>query len=66
MVFPSLAVAAHSLASRAPRAAHYMSAMGLWRPLVGPGGPGPLPTSSCDECMHCRYCFPNLPGPSGL
>ena len=62
VVFPSSEVAALSPAPRAPRAAHYMSAMGLWRPLVGPGDPGPLPTSSCNSCMNCRYCFPDGPG----
>ena len=65
VVLPSPAVAALSPAPCAPRAANYMSAMGLWRPLVGPGDPGPLPTSSCDACMNCRYCFPDGPGPSG-
>ena len=40
VVFPSSEVAALSTVPRAPRAAHYMSAMGLWRPLVGPGDPG--------------------------
>ena len=57
-VFPSSEVAALSPAHRATRAAHYMSAMGLWRPPVGPGGPGPFPTSSCNACRNCRYCFP--------
>ena len=58
VVFPSSAVATLSPTSRAPRAANYMSAMGLWRPLGGPSGTGPMPTSSCDNCMNCRYCFP--------
>ena len=65
VVFPSLEVAALSPAPRAYRAAHYMSAMGLWRPPGGPGGPGPLPTSSCNACMNCGYCFPAGAGPSG-
>ena len=65
VVFPSSEVAALSPAPRASRAAHYMSAMGLWRPLVGPGGPGPLPTSSCNACINCRYCFLDGTGPSG-
>ena len=24
----------------------------------GPGDPGPVPASSCNACMNCRYCFP--------
>ena len=38
VVFPCSAVAALSPMSRTPRAANYMSAMGLWRPLTGLGG----------------------------
>ena len=26
-------------------------------PSVGPGAPGPLPTSTCPSCMNCEYCF---------
>ena len=55
-------VGALSPVPRASRAAHYVSAMGLWRPLVGPGGPGPVPTSSCKACMNCRYGFSDGPG----
>ena len=65
VVFPSQEVAALSPAPHVPRAAQYMPAMGLWRPLVGPGNPGPLPVSSCNACMNFRYCFPNGPVPSG-
>ena len=64
VVFPSSDVAALSPAPHASRAAHYVSAMGWWRPLVGPGGPGPVPTSSYKVCMNCRYGFPDGPGPS--
>ena len=64
VVFPSSAVDTLSPTPRAPPAASYMSAMGLWRPLGGPGGTVPLPTSSCDNCMNCRYYFPDSPGPS--
>ena len=65
VVFPSHEVAALSPAARVPWAAQYMSAMGLWRPQMGPGDPGPLPASSCNACMNCRYCFPEGPDPSG-
>ena len=65
VVFPLQEVAALSPAPRAPRAAQYMSAMGLWRPLMGPGDPGPVPASSCNACMNCPYCFPEGPDASG-
>ena len=58
VVFPSEEVAALSTTPRAPRAARYMAAMGLWRPQSGPGDPGPVPASSC---MNCQYCFPKDP-----
>ena len=54
-------VAALSTTPRAPRATEYIAAMGLWRPQTGPGVPGPLPASSCNACMNCRYCFPEGP-----
>ena len=44
-----------------PRVAHYMAAMGLWRPPSTHGIPGPLPSSSCNDCMMCSDCFPDLP-----
>ena len=59
VVFPAEAIAALSTAPRAPRAAKYMAAMGLWCPQTGPGDPGPMPTSSCNACMNSRYCFPD-------
>ena len=43
------------------RAAHYMAAMGLWRPPSTQGIHGPLPSSSCNACMPCADCFPDLP-----
>ena len=43
------------------RAAHYMAAMGLWRPPCTQGIPGPLPSSSCNACMTCSDCFADLP-----
>ena len=62
VVFPSEEVAALSTASRA---AQYMAAMGLWHPQTDPGDPGPVPASSCNACMTCRYCFPEGPLPPG-
>ena len=61
VVFPAEEVAALSTTPRAPRAAEYMAAMGLWRPQAGSGDPGPVPASSCNTCMNCRYCFPEGP-----
>ena len=58
VAFPAEEIADLSTAPRAPRAAKYMAAMGLWRPQSGPGDPGPMPASSCNACMNCRYCFP--------
>ena len=58
--FPSGAVQAVSGSDRVRRAAHYMPAMGLWRPPGGPGAPGPVPPSSCNNCMVCKDCFPIL------
>ena len=50
VVFPVEEVAKLSMTPRAQRAAKYMTAM-------GPGAPGPFPTSTCASCMRCEYCF---------
>ena len=63
VVFPSAEVAALSTTPRAPRVARCMAAMGLRRPQTGPGDRGPVPASSCNACMNCRYCFPEGPVP---
>ena len=55
VVFPTNEIADLSTIPRAPQAA-----MGLWRPQTGPGDPGPVPTSSCNSCMKCQYCFPGV------
>ena len=57
-VFPGAEVDALAPAPRAHRAAPYMSAMGLWHPQRSPTVPGPVPASSCNSCMNCKYCFP--------
>ena len=44
---------------RVRRAAHYMAAKGLWP--SGPVFPGPVPVSSCNSCMSCEDCFPDVP-----
>ena len=61
VVFPAEEITDLSTAPRAPWAAKYMAAMGLWHPHTGPGDPGPVPASSCNSCMNCRYCFPEAP-----
>ena len=58
VVFPAEEIADLYPAPLAMRAATYMAAMGLWRPQTGPCDPGPVPASSCNACMNCRYCFP--------
>ena len=42
-IFPSEAINVVALVSQVHRAATHMSAMGLWRPPVGQGAPGPMP-----------------------
>ena len=59
--FPLEAVPYVTPSHRVRRAAHYMAAMGLWRPPNNPGVPGPLPSSSCNAFMSCSDCFPNIP-----
>ena len=46
---------------RVRRAAHYMAAMGLRRPPSSQGVWGPLPSATCNACMSCSDCFPDLP-----
>ena len=46
---------------RVRRAAHYMAAMGLWRPPQTQGIRGPLPSATCNACMSCNDCYPDLP-----
>ena len=58
--YPSEAIQSVAPSLRVRRAAHYMAVMGLWRPLGSQGAPGPLPTSSCNACMMCADCFPDL------
>ena len=58
--FPSEAVQYVTPSHRVRRVAHYMAAMGLWRLPSNPGVPGPLPSSSCNTCMSCSDCFPNI------
>ena len=47
------------------RAAHYMTAMGLWRPPIAPGIQGSLPVAACEACMSCGDCFPEMPQRAG-
>ena len=60
-VFSSTMMDVASPVPQVPHAAHYMAAMGLWRPPDGLWAPGPLPGSSCNSCMNCNHSFPRLP-----
>ena len=57
--FPTDAVDLVTPGRRVRRAAHYMAAMGLWRPTNAPVFPGPVSASSCNSCMACDDCFPD-------
>ena len=57
--FPTSAVDLVTPGRRVRRAAHYMAAMGLWRPTSAPVFPGPISASSCNSCMTCDDCFPD-------
>ena len=46
---------------RVRRASHYMAAMGLWRPPITQDIRGPMPSATCNACMSCNDCFPDLP-----
>ena len=59
--FPMEAVQSVAPSHRVRRAAHYMSAMGLWCSPSTQGVPVPLSSSSCNACMMCSDCFPDLP-----
>ena len=47
------------------RAAHYMTAMGLWRPPIAPGIQGSVPVEACEACMSSGVCFPEMPQRAG-
>ena len=57
--FPTSAVDFVKPGRRVRRAAHYMAAMGLWRPTSALVFPGPISASSCNSCMACEDCFPD-------
>ena len=42
-----------------------MTAMGLWRPPTTPEIRGPLPLATCNACMSCSDCFPDVPQCAG-
>ena len=57
--FPTASADLVTPGRRVRRAAHYMAAMGLWRPTSTPVFPGPVSASSCNSCMACDDCFPD-------
>ena len=61
-LFPSEVVNVVAPLPRVHRTATQMSAMGLWRPPVGPGVPGSMPVSSFNNCTGCSDCSPEKSG----
>ena len=59
--FPSEAVQTVAPVHSVRWAAHYMAAMRLWRPPSIQGIHDPMSSSSCNACMSCADCFPDLP-----
>ena len=59
--FPTEAMQHVMPSYRVCQAAHYMTAMGLWRPPVAPEIRGPLPVATCNACMSCSECFLDVP-----
>ena len=59
--FPTNAMQQVMPSYRVRRAAHYMTVMGLWQPPVAPEIRGPLPLATCNACMSCSDCFPDVP-----
>ena len=59
--FPTNAMHQVMPSYRVRRAAHYMTAMGLWRLPIAPEIRGPLPLATCNACMSCSDCFPDVP-----
>ena len=57
--FPTSAVDFVKPGRRVRREAHYMAAMGLWRPTSAAVFPGPISASSCNSCMACEDFFPD-------
>ena len=56
--FPAVAMQQMVPSYRVRQAAHYMGAMGLWRPPSTQGIWGLLPSATCNACMSCSDCFP--------
>ena len=46
---------------RVRRAAHYMMAMGLWRPPVDTVIRTPMSSVACNACTSCQDCCPRVP-----
>ena len=59
--FPATAIQQVMPSYRVCRVAHYVMAMGLWRPPVDTDIRGPLPSASCNAYTSCQDCFPEVP-----
>ena len=60
-LFPSSAIQQVMPSYRVRRVAHYMMAMGLWRPPVDTGIRTLLPSVACNACTSCQDCCSNVP-----
>ena len=60
-LFPSSAIQQVMPSYRVCRAAHYMMAMGLWRPPVDTGIQTPMSSVTCNACTSCQDCCPRVP-----
>ena len=59
--FPSSAIQQAMPSYGVLRVAHYMMAMGLWRPPVETFSRTPMSSLACNACTSCQDCCPRVP-----
>ena len=59
--FPANAMHQVMPSYRVRRAVHYMTALGFWRQPTTSEIRGHLPLATCNACMSCSDCFPDVP-----
>ena len=59
--FPSSAIQQAMPSYGVRRVAHYMMAMGLWRPPVETFSRTPMSSVACNACTSCQDCCPRVP-----